>query len=136
MMTYNLANKILEGLGGRTSMIASGIYLGLSTTAPSRNGTGFTEPPSGNGYKRVLIGTSGQSTSYRMDNASAGGIKNKETIYFPEATGSWGTCTYYLLFDAASAGNLLAYGTLTDAITPTNATVPLIRTEELQMTLS
>lgn len=78
----------------------------------------------------------GQSTSYKMGTASAGGIKNSETVYFPEATGSWGTCTYYLLFDAQTNGNLLAYGTLTDSITPTNGTVPLIRTEELQMTLS
>jgi len=78
----------------------------------------------------------GQSTSQRMNAASAGGISNKETVYFPEATGSWGTCTHYLLFDAATGGNLLAFGALTDSITPTNGTVPLIRTGELQMTLS
>jgi hypothetical protein len=136
MMTYTLANKILEGMAGRSSIFGSSIYLGLSTTAPSRNGTGFTEPSTSNGYKRVLLGMNGQSTSYKMGTASAGGIKNSETVYFPEATGSWGTCTYYLLFDAQTNGNLLAYGTLTDSITPTNGTVPLIRTEELQMTLS
>lgn len=135
MLTYLLANKILEGIGGRTSMVANAVYIGLSTTSPSRNGTGFTEP-SGNGYKRVLLGQSGQSTSLKMGTASAGGIKNSETVYFPEATGSWGTCTHYLLFDALTGGNLLAYGTLTDSITPTSGTVPLIRVEELQMTLS
>ena len=35
-----------------------------------------------------------------------------------------------------TGGNLLAYGALTDVINPVNGTVPLIRTEELQMTLS
>ena len=137
MMTYFLANKILDGMGGKTSIFASAIYLGLSTTAPSRDGTGYTEPSAGVGYKRVLLGMSGQSTSQRMADASSGGIKNKDTVYFPEATGSWGECTHYLLFDSDKAdGNLLAYGSLTNHITPTNGTVPLIRAEELQMTLS
>lgn len=136
MMTYNLANRILEGMGGRSSMIASAIYLGLSTTAPSRDGTGFTEPSGNNGYKRVLLGMNGQNSSQKMGNASAGGIKNSDTVYFPEATGSWGTCTHYLLFDHATTGNLLAYGKLTDNINPVNGTVPLIRVNELQMTLS
>ena len=136
MMTYLLANKILEGMAGRTSMVSQAIYLGLSTTAPSRDGTGYTEPTAVNGYKRVLLGMSGQPTSQKMGAASAGGIKNSDTVYFPEATGSWGTCTHYLLFDAVTAGNLLAYGKLTDDITPVNGTVPLIRVNELQMTLS
>ena len=136
MMTYNLANRILEGMCGRSNMVSSAIYLGLSTTAPSRNGTGFTEPSRTNGYKRVLLGANGQSTSYKMGTASSGGIKNVETVYFPEATGSWGTCTHYLLFDKDTDGNLLAYGALTDPINPTNGTVPLIRVDELQMTLS
>ena len=137
MMTYKLANRVLEGMCGKSRMISSAIYIGLSTTAPSRDGTGYTEPSAGAGYKRVLLGMSGQSTSQRMADALSGGIKNKDTVYFPEATGSWGECTHYLLFDSDKAdGNLLAYGSLTDHITPTNGTVPLIRAEELQMTLS
>ena len=137
MMTYLLANRILEGMGGRTSMFSSnGIYLGLSTTAPSRDGTGYTEPPASNGYKRTLLGIQGQGSTHKMGNATAGGIKNADTIYFPEATGSWGACTHYLIFDSGTGGNLLAYGTLTDDINPVNGTVPLIRIEELQMTIS
>ena len=70
MMTYKLANRVLEGLCGLSSMIASGIYIGLSTTPPARDGTGFTEPSGGVGYKRVLLGMSGQSTSQRMNTAT------------------------------------------------------------------
>ena len=136
MMTYTLANRILEGMGGRSSLFSNAIYLGLSTTAPSRDGTGFTEPPASNGYKRTLLGMSGQTSSQKMGTATAGGIKKNDTVYFPEATGSWGTCTHYLIFDKDTGGNLLAYGALTDVINPVNGTVPLIRTEELQMTLS
>lgn len=136
MMTYFLANKILDGMGGKTSIFSSAIYLGLSTTAPSRDGTGYTEPPASNGYKRTLLGMASQSSTIKMFDAKSGGSYNMDTIYFPEATGSWGTCTYYLLFDKATDGNLLAYGQLQEAITPVNGTVPLIRSQELQMTLS
>ena len=77
MMTYLLANRILEGMGGRTSMFSSnGIYLGLSTTAPSRDGTGYTEPPASNGYKRTLLGIQGQGSTHKMGTATAGGIKS------------------------------------------------------------
>lgn len=137
MMTYLLANRILDGIGGRSNMISNAIYIGLSTTAPTRDGTGFTEPDKANGYKRTLLGTYNQASSVKMGVPTAGGIKNIDTIYFPEATGSWGTCTHYLLFNSdKDDGLLLAYGPLTDAITPVNGTVPLIRVEELQMTLS
>lgn len=136
MMSYHLANRILEGLSGRTGLFSSAIYLGLSTTAPARDGTGFTEPPSSNGYKRTLLGMFNQNSSIKMNVAMSGGTYNNDTIYFPEAIGPWGTCTHYLLFDKPEEGNLLAYGELQEPITPVNGTVPLIRTQELQMTIS
>lgn len=136
MMSYFLANKVLDGMIGRTSIFSSATYLGLSTTAPTRDGKGYTEPPAENGYKRTALGISGQLSSQKMRDGISGGTQNKETIYFPEATGSWGECTYYLLFDKAEEGNLLAYGELDEPITPVNGTVPLIRIGELQMTIS
>ena len=86
--------------------------------------------------KRTLLGMSSQSSTLKMFDARSGGSYNFDTIYFPEATGSWGTCTHYLLFDKQTDGNLLAYGELQEPITPVNGTVPLIRSQELQMTLS
>ena len=136
MLTYKVANKVLDALGGFESIFSGTIYLGLSKTAPSRNGTGYTEPPANAGYARTLIGATGQSLTNLMSKASPGGIKNNKTIYFPQATGNWGTCTHYLIMSAATGGDLLAYGTLTTSITPTAGTVPLVRAKELQMTLS
>ena len=34
-------------------------------------------------------------------------------IAFNAATGDWGLITHFALFDAATAGNMLAHGTLT-----------------------
>lgn len=134
MLSYSKANSILNELVGMSQYATC--YLGLSKTEPKRDGTNVTEPDSANGYKRTLIGMGGQSGTYKMDSAVEGAIKNKDIIYFPEATAAWGTCTHYVLYTAQTGGNLLAYGQLTSSISPQAGTVPLIRVGELQMTLT
>lgn len=139
MLTYNGANALLSMLAGKSYQYPySSVYVGLSTTAPDRNGSGFTEPSAANGYARVLLGIaqgSAQATQ-KMDNPNLGTITNKEIIYFPEATGNWGTCTHFLIFSAATDGVLVAYGALTNEISPVNGTVPLIRVGDLDMSVS
>jgi len=39
--------------------------------------------------------------------------KNSGLIQFPTATGSWGTITHFGIWSASTAGNLLAYNTVT-----------------------
>lgn len=80
-------------------------YVGLSTTTPNADGTNVTEPAGGS-YARV-------STDADDWNASSSQVKtNANAIIFPEATGSWGTVTYVVLYDAATNGNLLGFGVL------------------------
>lgn len=135
MLTYYKANDMLQELSGMKNQGTS-CYLGLSKTEPKRDGTGVTEPDASNGYKRVLIGIGSQSGTYKMESAVEGTIKNKEIIYFPEATAAWGNCTHYVLFNSQTGGNPMAYGQLTSTISPSAGTVPLIRVGELQMTLT
>lgn len=73
-------------------------YIGLSATAPSADGSGVTEPVGGN-YARVKLTSMGEPVD--------GEITNAALIEFPESTEDWGTMTHYVLFDAASDGNLL-----------------------------
>jgi hypothetical protein len=40
-------------------------------------------------------------------------VHNKTVITFPDATGNWGTCTHFGIFDHVSAGNLLVQAPLT-----------------------
>lgn len=81
------------------------LWIGLSTADPLDNETGLAEP-SGNNYSRV-------STAGADWNASSGGATaNATDVSFPEASGSWGTITHFGVFDAASAGNMVAHGTL------------------------
>ncbi len=98
-------NEILDHLFGKGSYPPPTIYVGLSTADPADDASGLAEP-AGNSYARVA--TAGADWNV----ASDGEITNADDITFPEATGSWGTITHFALFDAASAGNILAHGAL------------------------
>lgn len=101
-------NKLLDHIFGKGGLTPPVIYLGLSTAGPADDGTGLAEP-SGNGYQRV-------QTSVADWNVSAGGsLDNAGDIIFPMANGNWGTVTHFALFDAATGGNMLAWGTLSQA---------------------
>ena len=102
-------NEILDHIFGKGSYTPPTIYVALSTADPTDDGSGLSEP-SGNGYARV------QTAANDWNAAIASGanhrIDNANNIVFPEATGNWGTISHFALFDAASAGNMLAHGQL------------------------
>jgi hypothetical protein len=98
-------NEILDHLFGKGSYTPPTIYVGLSTADPGDDAAGLAEP-SGNGYARVSTG------AVDWNAASGGAIDNANDITFPQATGDWGTLTHFALFDAATAGNMLAHGSL------------------------
>lgn len=84
------------------------LYVGLLTAAPSDSGGG-TEV-SGNAYARVAV--TNNATNFPA--ASAGSKSNGTAITFPQATPSgWGVVTHGAIYDASSAGNLIAWFSLT-----------------------
>jgi hypothetical protein len=89
---------------------ATTLYTALYTVAPTSAGGG-TEV-SGGSYARA----SGTNNLTNWPSATGGGPGTKANgtaITFPTATASWGTIVAFGIFDAASAGNLLYWGTLT-----------------------
>jgi hypothetical protein len=114
--TNDLENEILDWTFGRVAMTlnTATIYIGLSTTTPVDDGTNFTEPV-GNAYARVAI----TNDAAEWPAASGGAKTNANDVTFPTASGSWGTVTYFGIFDALSGGNLLASGVLAVSKTPT-----------------
>ncbi len=98
-------DEILDHLFGKGAYTPPTIYVGLSTVDPADDASGLAEP-SGNGYARVTTAAGDWNAS------SSGALANANNITFPEASGSWGTITHFALFDAASAGNMLAHGAL------------------------
>jgi hypothetical protein len=98
-------------------------YVGLYTVAPTDSGGG-TEV-SGFDYARVSV-----TLSVTGDTAT-----NGSALEWATATGTWGTVVAVGIFDAVSAGNLIAYGNLTTSKTITTGDVFRISTGNLDITL-
>lgn len=106
--TTYLADNILDHILGKTSYTMPTTWIGLSSTTPALDGTGITEP-SGGSYARV-------PTAGLWNAAAAGVSTNSADIAFATATGIWvsgADLTYGVEWDAATGGNVLAYGALT-----------------------
>lgn len=102
-----LENKVLDHvLGGGDFARPGTVYIGLSTTAIT-DSTAATEP-SGGSYARVAV----VNDSTNFPAAESGSKANGTPITFPAATASWGTIVGFFIADAASEGNVLAYGAL------------------------
>lgn len=90
------------------------LYIGLSSTTPTEAGAGFTEPSTGS-YARVSTTASDWSAA----SGTTPAVKTTTaTKTFPTATADWAAganLTHFGLFDASSAGNLVAWGALTTA---------------------
>jgi hypothetical protein len=87
------------------------MYIGVSSTTPAEDGTGFTEP-SGGGYARV----STAAADWGAASGTAPATKSNTAVKtFPTATADWlagANLTHFGLFDAATAGALLCWGAL------------------------
>jgi len=99
------------------------VYVGLFTSNPDEDGSG-TEV-SGGSYAR-------QSGSFSVSGNTA---TTTAAIEFPTATASWGTITHIGIYDASSAGNLLAYASLTASKAIASGDVFRIPTGDIDITL-
>lgn len=99
--------------------IPTAYYIGLSTTTPTITGTNVTEPSASAGYARI------QLTSLSAPNN--GVVTNSQAINFNESTASWGTVTHFVIYDAATSGNLLMYGALSKSRNVDTTTVVTIK---------
>ena len=107
------------------------LFIGLSTTTPNDDGTGFTEPV-GNAYARV----STTGADWGPASGTAPAVKsNTAAKSFATATGSWGTVTHFGLFTAASGGLLKWWGVLGTAKAIGNNDTPSFAVAALQLKL-
>lgn len=116
---------VLNSMFGKTSNFGAlasvpTIYVGLSSTTPSVSGssvTGITEPSSG-AYARVATAASDWNSATE---AAPAVLTNLNAVTFPAATADWASganMTYFVLYDAATAGNVLAFGSLSTSAAP------------------
>ena len=110
MITYKESNEIEQQRFriGTAPTVPTTLYVLLSTTAISADGTGATEPSAGS-YARVPVA----SSSANWSTPTNGSISNLVKIEFPKATADWGIITYVALTDAPTGGNIRYYQNLT-----------------------
>ena len=121
-----LETKVLDHVFGGTAYTAPAtLYLGLHTSNPAEDDSGTEVSTSGTAYARqtVTFTTSGDTTS------------NTAAVEYPSATASYGTVTHVGVYDASTAGNLLAYGALTTSKAIATGDVLRIPAGDLDITL-
>jgi hypothetical protein len=114
-MTSILTNysipKVLDAIFGASAIgTPATFYAALFTTAPTASSAGVEV--TGGSYARVSI----TNNSTNFPNTSAQIKSNGTAINWPVSTGAWGTVVAWGLYDASTAGNLWAYGSITSQV--------------------
>jgi hypothetical protein len=110
-----LEDKVLKHVFANTAYTApSTLYVALYTVAPSDTGGG-TEVTGGS-YVR-------QSMAFTVSGTSPTQATNTAAVEWPTATADWGTVVAASVYDASSAGNMLAWADLTANKTISNGDV-------------
>jgi len=131
------SQAILNSLFGKTSNFGTlstrpTLFVGLSTTTPAGDGTNVTEPGANN-YARVTTATSDWGNATLADPAT---IANVNAITFPQASGAWGTCTHFVVYDSLSGGNFIGSGSLPVPKSPTQGDTPSFAVGALVVSLT
>jgi hypothetical protein len=133
-LSTTMDNSVLNEIFGGTNWTPpTNLYLGLSTTAPAKDGTGVTEP-SGNGYQRVQI----LQSVGNWPNAASSSKSNGGTFTFPQATGTWGSPSYWVVYDfqVGGSGAFIAYGAITTPKAIGSGDTPSFAASGLTITMS
>lgn len=121
-----LENKLSDHIFRGQAFTTPVLYVGLLTAAPNDAGGG--SEVAGNNYARVRAAAGASqaladwagtqaSGSTLASSGNGGATSNNAPVNFPTPSGNWGTVTHFGIYDAATAGNLLFWGSLTIAKT-------------------
>jgi hypothetical protein len=130
-LTTPVEDNILNWMKGTTwpSLGAWGAaptttYVGLFTTNPTSDAAtsnGSTEVSVGS-YARVAITSSSGWSSISGGSTTPAQISNADEVTFPTATANWGAVVGIGVFDAATNGNLLWWGSISSQTINTGVT--------------
>ncbi len=102
-LTDYAKNLLGRALCARVPALPSQVFLGLGTGGT--DAAGITGEPAGTGYARQRVTFTG-----------TGAQRNVEALRFT-FTGAAGSLSHLGLFDAATGGNALTWGTMSQAVT-------------------
>jgi predicted metal-binding membrane protein len=101
-----LETEILDHVfGGAAYTAPATLYLSLHTANPDEDGSGAEVSTSGTAYARQTVAFSVTGNTATTTSA----------VEYPVATANYGTVTHVAIYDASTAGNLIAYAALTSS---------------------
>jgi hypothetical protein len=104
--TDRVSKGILDHITGKSALFSiPTAYIALFTAVGIDAGSGFTEV-SGGSYARVSTAAGDWNSA---SGSAPSSTSNANTITFPTATADWGDVIAFGLYDASSAGNLMAW---------------------------
>lgn len=131
------ANGFLDRMFRNQVFTVSATHLALTTVivTESMTGTTITEP-SGNNYSRRQINTVGGASPawLAVTGTSPTTLQNNQIVTMATPSGSWGTIVHCALCDAATVGNLLWFGDVTDQAVNTSDPVSFAATGGITIT--
>ena len=122
-------NEVMNHTMGKSSIKSTSVYIGLSTSEPNNDGSNLNEPDF-DSYSRVL------TYAEDWDTVFDGCIENVNDISFSLATENWGLMTYFVLFDAATGGNMIIFGKLSPSKNISSGQIPKFPAGDLQLILN
>lgn len=130
------ANLTLKGYFGSLHVTGTPatLYVGVSGTLPSMTAgviSGATEPTNG-AYARVAV--TNNDTNFTVASRA---VVNALDLTFPTATADWdAVATYWVVYDASTAGNIVAWGAATVAKTIYDGVTLVVPAGELSLTVN
>ena len=124
-----LEQNVLNTLRSISFSPASVLYVGLFLTSPSETGTAGTEV-NYEGYERKVV-----AFAAPVVNGDTVSIINSAQVEFNQANQDAGQAEYIGIYDAASGGNMYAYGRLTNPLQIKSGEKPVLLTGELQASM-
>lgn len=133
------AQAMLNSLFGKTSNFGTlssvpTLHVALSSSTPAEDGSNVTEPSAGS-YARVQTAAGDWNAATLADPSL---IDNLNAVTFPTATATWLAgvdLTHFVVYDAATNGNAIMFGTLTVAKPVTSGDTISFAAGDLNVTL-
>jgi hypothetical protein len=121
-----LEDALLDHVFANTAYTSpSAVYVSLHTANPDEDASGAEVSTSGTGYAR-------QAATFSV---SSGTATTTAAIEYATATANYGTVTHVGVWDASTAGNMLAYAALTASKSITTGDVFRIPAGDLDISL-
>ena len=121
--------KAMKHIVGETAITVPQKWVSLSTADILDDESGNAEP-SGNNYGRVQV------LDANWDVAATRLTANTNAITFPQASGAWGLCAYWGIWDAVTNGNLIAHGEIGTDKDVVAGNTPSFATGEIEISVA